>query len=318
MKGAYEVSVLMPIYNGEKFLAEAIESILNQTFTDFEFIIVNDGSTDRTLAILQSYSDSRIKVIDQKNGGVSNALNTGLKHASGKYIARMDGDDIAHPTRLEKQYDFFIKNPTYKIIGSDANYITEEKEFFYRYQSPAYTDEEIRKIVADYCVFLHPSVMFVKEDILKLGGYHEDAWGFEDHFLWAKFIKEGEGKVFNLDETLIDYRFNKNSVTVDYNDYDPEYLIVKNNVLRTGNITESDAKILRASVKKLDAKLRAVSYHRLLAKKFLWDNYNLKKARENLKMANRIAPFQKKTMLLYLISLLPKEVILFIYTKFKK
>src|SRR5690625_3522873 len=198
-----EVSVLMPVYNGEKFLRESIDSILNQTFTDFEFVIVNDGSTDTTVEIINSYNDQRIKLISQPNRGVSNALNTGLKHAVEKYIVRMDADDISHPTRIEKQYNFIKNNPEYKIIGSDANYITEDKEFFYRYHSPAYTHEEISEKIITHCTFLHPSVMYVKEDIIALGGYHEDAWGFEDHFLWARFIKAGKGKVRNLEEAQI-------------------------------------------------------------------------------------------------------------------
>lgn len=313
-----EISVLMPVYNGEKFLVEAIDSILNQTFRDFEFIIVNDGSTDRTVEIIESYNDQRIKLINRENGGVSAALNTGLENAKGKYIVRMDADDISHLDRIEKQYDFIKNNPEYIIVGTDVNYITEENDFVFRYFSPAYSNDDISAIASTQCPFIHSSVIFVKNAILKAGCYEETAYAFEDHFLWANLAKKQFGLMHVLKDALVDVRFNPGSVTVDFNDYDPEYLKTKFSVLSAGVIDEDAAKVLKDSFKKLDKELRELSYHRLLAKKYLWSNYNLKKARENLKKAHQIAPFQKKTMILYLVSFLPKRVISFIYNLKKK
>jgi len=313
-----EISVLMPVYNGEKFLVEAIDSILNQTFRDFEFIIVNDGSTDRTVEIIESYNDQRIKLINRENGGVSAALNTGLENAKGKYIVRMDADDISHLDRIEKQYDFIKNNPEYIIVGTDVNYITEENDFVFRYFSPAYSNDDISAIASTQCPFIHTSVIFVKNAILKAGCYEETAYAFEDHFLWANLAKKQFGLMHVLKDALVDVRLNPGSVTVDFNDYDPEYLKTKFSVLSAGVIDEDAAKVLKDSFKKLDKELRELSYHRLLAKKYLWSNYNLKKARENLKKAHQIAPFQKKTMILYLVSFLPKRVISFIYNLKKK
>ena len=110
-----QVSIIMPVYNGEKFLKEAIESILSQTFTDFEFIIVNDGSIDSSLKIIREYAnrDSRIKIIDQKNTGIIGALNNALKASKGTYIARMDSDDISNPDRLKKQIEYIEKENAY-------------------------------------------------------------------------------------------------------------------------------------------------------------------------------------------------------------
>ena len=108
------VSILMPVYNSEKYLREAIKSILNQTFTNFELIIINDGSTDNSLKIIKSFKDNRIKIIKNKgNLGLIKTLNKGIDLAQGKYIARMDADDIAMPKRLEKQIAFFNENPDY-------------------------------------------------------------------------------------------------------------------------------------------------------------------------------------------------------------
>lgn len=311
-----EVSVVMPVYNGEKYLREAIDSILNQSFRDFEFIIVNDGSTDQSVEIIQSYKDSRIKLINQVNGGVSNALNTGLKNAVGKYVVRMDADDISHHNRIEIQYNFIKNNPEYVIVGSDVNYVTEENDFIFRYFSPAYSNEEITKLISTHCTFIHTAVIFNREVILE-EGYREEAYAFEDHFLWAKIIKNNNGRVCNLKEVLVDVRLNAASVTVDFNDYDPIYLKTKLEVIQSGNISPDSGELLRTSFKKLDQKLKTISYHRLLAKKYLWNNYQPKKARQNLKKAFSLSPFDKTTIGLFVLSFLPQRVIQKIYS-FKK
>ncbi len=126
------VSVIMPVYNAEKYVGEAIESILNQTFTDFEFLIFNDGSTDNSSKIIKSYKDDRIIFFDYKeNFGYVKHLNDGIKLAKGEYIARMDADDISLPERFQKQYDFLEKNKDvvlcgtwYRVLGTDKEYHT--------------------------------------------------------------------------------------------------------------------------------------------------------------------------------------------------
>src|ERR1700755_1199399 len=112
------ITVLMPAYNAEHYIAEAIASVLQQTYANFELVIVNDGSTDGTRNIIKTFRDPRIKLIDQANMGVAAALNTGLGHARAPYIARFDADDICYPERLEKQLDFLQSNPDYILVGS--------------------------------------------------------------------------------------------------------------------------------------------------------------------------------------------------------
>src|SRR5687768_3609783 len=111
------VTVLMPVYKGERHIAEAIDSVLAQTFRDFELLIVNDGSTDGTAAIVKAYNDQRIVLLSRPNGGVSAALNTGLEQARGEYIARFDADDVCYPHRLQVQYDFLRSHPDYVMVG---------------------------------------------------------------------------------------------------------------------------------------------------------------------------------------------------------
>jgi glycosyltransferase involved in cell wall biosynthesis len=113
-----QVSVIIPVYNGAADVAMAIDSILTQTFTDFELIVVNDGSTDRTAAVLKAVSDPRIRIVDRENAGIATALNHGIALARGKYIARLDHDDRAKPTRLEKQFRFMEVNPDYAMVGT--------------------------------------------------------------------------------------------------------------------------------------------------------------------------------------------------------
>src|SRR5690348_7082970 len=118
--GNSRVTVLMPVYNSEKYIWAAIHSVINQTWNDFELLIVNDGSTDGTQEIIKSFADDRIVLINQENGGVAKALNKGLMHAKGDYIARFDADDICFPDRLEEQVNFLDKHEDYVVVGSDA------------------------------------------------------------------------------------------------------------------------------------------------------------------------------------------------------
>ena len=120
-----DVTVLMPARNAEKYIADAILSVINQTYTNFELLVVNDGSTDNTASVIKSFADSRIKLIEQEALGISPALNKRVEEARGKYIARFDADDICLPKRLEKQAGFLDKNPDYVLLGSDAEYIDE-------------------------------------------------------------------------------------------------------------------------------------------------------------------------------------------------
>src|SRR3989337_2996755 len=123
-----KVSVIMSVYNGERHLRESVDSILNQTFQDFEFIIINDGSKDQSKYILESYKDERIKLIHNKNMGLTKSLNIGISIAKGKYIARQDADDISEPERLKTQYDFMEANPGLGLIGSQFEVIKENGE----------------------------------------------------------------------------------------------------------------------------------------------------------------------------------------------
>ncbi len=207
------ITVLMPAYNAEKYIGEAIDSVLKQSFIDFELLIINDGSTDDTQKVVGSFNDDRIVLVEQVHGGVSNALNNGLARAKGKYIARFDSDDICLPQRLEKQFTFLEADPEYVIVGTDAEYMLENGDHLFDFTCIGHTNDELVDKLYFYCPFIHSSVMYRKDAVLKAGGYSLLAHNFEDYLLWTQLSKLG--KLHNLRETLIRIRFNPASVTID-------------------------------------------------------------------------------------------------------
>lgn len=205
------VSVVMPVYNGERYLAQAIESILNQTFQNFEFIVVNDGSTDETPAILRRYD--RLTVLNQENQGVAAASNNGIALTSGKYIARLDADDFSLANRLERQVDFLESNPEIGILGSSA-YIIDSENRKWGIQKMPLSDAELRWMGLFKCPFIHSSVIFRRELVDKINALYDPAFApSDDYELWIRLLKITRG--MNLKSPAILYRVHsKNASTV--------------------------------------------------------------------------------------------------------
>ena len=204
-----KISVITPVYNCEKYLTQAIDSILNQTFTDFEFIIINDGSTDGSLAIIESYcqKDSRIKLINNlENLGFVRPLNQGLKSAQGKYIARFDGDDISLPTRLEKQFTFLEDNQDIFLIGGQGIVIDEDGIELTKISCPIQVDDVKRTLLKNNCL-IHPSIMFRNKNVF----YREKFKAAEDYDLYLRLLSAGY-KISNLSEVLVKYRQRSDSI----------------------------------------------------------------------------------------------------------
>lgn len=179
------VSVVMSVFNGERFIDKAIKSILNQTFKNFEFIIINDGSTDKSEDYVLNYSDPRIIYVkNERNIGLAASLNKGIKLVKGKYVARMDDDDVSSPDRLQKQFELLESRADIGVIGSIAKYITEDDEYLFTTSSPA-EDFEIKKKLPFFW-FHHGSVMIRKNLLLECHGYDEWCKRIEDLLLWNK------------------------------------------------------------------------------------------------------------------------------------
>ncbi len=206
-----KLSVVMPVFNSEKYLKQSVKSVLNQTYKDFEFIIINDGSTDKTLSIIKTFKDSRIKIIsNKKNLGVAKSLNLGLKKSKGEYVARFDGDDISFPDRFETQVNFLNKNKEYVLVGSQADLIDGKGNLIRKTSLPE-SDLKIRNKIIFRNPIIHPSVMFRKNVVFYLKGYREIFNGAEDYDLWFRLLKFGKFK--NFSTPLIKRRWHSEVVT---------------------------------------------------------------------------------------------------------
>lgn len=206
------VSVVLPAYNAELYIKESIDSILAQTFTNFELIVLNDGSTDKTEDIILSYQDNRIVYVkNEQNLGLIRTLNKGIALAKGKYIARMDADDISFPNRFAKQVGFLEEHPDYVICGTSAYRFNEDFSHKKVFNVPI-DDENIRVRLFFNNAFIHPSVMFRTETIRTHNlSFNENYKYAEDYYFWMDLLQHGKG--FNLKEKLLYYRVVETSQT---------------------------------------------------------------------------------------------------------
>jgi glycosyltransferase involved in cell wall biosynthesis len=220
MSEAPRVSVLMSVFNGERYLREAIDSILTQTFTDFEYLIINDGSSDTSRSIILSYNDSRIRLIDNdQNIGLTKSLNRGLAVAGGEFIARQDADDISLPERLAKQVAFMDANPHVALTGTWYQEVDANGTLLQRVRLP--TDEmDLRWALLFYCPFVHSAVMLRREPLLETGEYCESYEYAQDHELWLRIGRRNA--LANLKAYLVKYRKNPDSMTAKYGEFSEE------------------------------------------------------------------------------------------------
>lgn len=203
----------MPVYNCEKYIHEAVESILNQTYADFEFIIVNDGSTDNTLNILNEYAnkDSRIRVINQPNSGIVVALNRGLNEAKGEWIFRMDGDDISLPHRFAVQVEEIKANPSLVLLGGWCQQINAEGVPLKINKYPTTHKGLVCKLETLRPFFPHPTACFRCEIVKQIGGYRERFRHAEDMDLWLRMI--GIGKFACSEHVVLKLRKHEGNIS---------------------------------------------------------------------------------------------------------
>ncbi len=212
-----KISVIMPVYNGEKYLNEAIDSILHQTYTNFEFIILNDGSTDKTEEIILSYDDPRIVYVkNEENLQIVKTLNKGIDLAKGKYIARMDADDISLPERFEKQINR-LENSNIKVLFSKVILINEKQNSCGDWNDDTNCKDigSIVKILPKRNCLAHPTLM-METALLRQYKYDIHAAHSEDYNLWLRLISDGN-MCDKIDEELVHYRIHEQSITVSQN-----------------------------------------------------------------------------------------------------
>lgn len=203
----------MPVYNGERYLSEAVDSIRNQTLADFEFVIVNDGSVDRSADMLAYYAkqDRRIHVIHQANGGIVSALNVGLARCDAPYIARMDADDISKPNRFEVQVAHLDKHLECVAVGGAIIGINEAGEHSHPYNWPRNKVTSLDSFPARVALTLHPLAMFRREPLIELGGYRSTFPHAEDYDLFLRLARYG--RIDNPRIVLMYYRDHRQSVS---------------------------------------------------------------------------------------------------------
>ncbi|MET4080993.1 glycosyltransferase involved in cell wall biosynthesis [Pedobacter sp. UYP30] len=203
------ITVLMAVLNGEKYIGKAIESVLSQSFTDFELLIINDGSTDRTVEVVEKFVDPRIRLIDNvKNKGLFFTRNYGVKEAKGKYIAILDSDDVATCNRLEIQVAFMISNPNIALCGSQASFINENG--VKTGVSDYIVGNDLAHHLVIHNIFINSTLMIKKSAIEEVGGYH-DRSPAEDYDL--SFRISLKYKVANLNDVFVHYREHGNNIS---------------------------------------------------------------------------------------------------------
>ncbi|WP_428026150.1 glycosyltransferase family 2 protein [Arcobacter sp.] len=299
MNKAPIISVIMPVYNAEKYLKESIESILNQTFKDFEFIIINDASTDNSENIILSYTDLRINYIkNKKNIGVAKSLNKAIQNSKGKYIARMDADDISLTNRLEIQFNYMIENQNIDICASWINHFSNENE---RIIKTVKSNKEIKTLLLFYNPIPHPTIFMKKEIFTKYNLSYSNTFSkAEDYELWTRAIIFCRFSI--IQETLLLYRIHTSQISKNFAELQKKQIIqIKNNYMLRLFKKEDIKEILHFFKNSKKIKLNKLNWLIYLTKKY---NLDIKVLIHRFKFLNKdIQSHYKNNLDLYIIDL---------------
>jgi glycosyltransferase involved in cell wall biosynthesis len=209
-----KVSVILPVYNAEKYVGKAIQSILNQTHKNLELVIINDGSTDKSLKIINKYkkSDDRIVLIDRENRGLVSTLNEALKLSTGEYIMRMDADDISVDTRIELQLNVFKMNPSCALTGCFVEVIDEQDNRIE--DDPRPSSSYGVKLFEGYgCAIGSPTMMFRRNLVKEIGGFSEESWPAEDYEWQTRILNQKGAELTIIPKQLYKYRINGQGIS---------------------------------------------------------------------------------------------------------
>ena len=307
------VSVILTAYNSSDFIADSIQSVLDQSFQDFELIVVDDGSTDHTWSLVNSFDNEQIRPFQKENGGAAAGRNFGIEQARSGLIAILDSDDLAHPTRLEKQVEFMHKQADHVCVGSQARAVDTDGDFIYNIEVPL-NDTEIKKHLPDM-PFVHPSIMFRKEAFKKVGGYFEYMPLAEDRVMLNKLSVHG--LMANLEEELIDYRIvpgssssrNKKDIT--------KFELIITHAIENDSINKEQEEYMHQRMKGRSLTSKRFDYHVFIGKKYLWNSFITSKARKNFIQAIQIKPYVLTSYIFLFMTILPSKWVKYAYTRLK-
>jgi glycosyltransferase involved in cell wall biosynthesis len=280
------ISVVMSVYNGQKYLCESIDSILNQTYENFEFIIINDGSEDNSLEMLLEYQtkDNRLLIVNQNNIGLTRSLNRAVKLAASEYIARQDADDISLPTRLKKQLNYMESHPEVAVIGCLGD-VFSANGILRTTRDPKYSREGIKRHLASKNLFMHGSAMMRKSCLAKVGSYREFFRHSQDYDLWLRLSQYFDIAI--LPEHLYQYRITAEAISVSQGPIQKQYADIagKLHAERIATGKDSYDTFIRSYPEGLpvcDDAACKYEYHLFLAREFVGGN-KLKDARRELR-----------------------------------
>lgn len=310
----FKVSVIMAAYNAETYIEEAIRSVLNQTFKDFELIVVNDGSEDQTLNVIKSIPDKRIKIINLDNSGAANARNSGIRSSKGEYIAILDADDVALPDRLQKQVDFLDANLEYGIVGGNASVI--DKDGMFVTNTNQTLDWHSIKMKLPASPFIHSTVMF-RSSLIKTIGFYPDISTSEDALFFLKISKVS--KMINLQDCLINYRLLPSALSR----RSTNLVNISKNFLShfhsTGELPDDYKKKYENASKSFSEREKIIQYSNLLAKKYLWGSHpNARLARRSILNLGLSMTTSVQSIFLLILSFFPSSFIKNVYSRIKK
>lgn len=273
------ISVVLPVYNTENYITTSIQSIINQSYSNFELIILDDGSTDRTAEIVRTFDDKRIRFIQHENMGMAATLNKGIQLAKGSFIARQDADDVSYPDRFEKQITFLLENPAVAMVGSFARIIQDGNNQL-RYLKHPFRNNSIKFFLFFDNPFVHSSIMMRKNVVIEMGCYQINrASLIQDYDLWSKIADKYQ--VANLPEVLLDYREVSSGISQEE---------LKNNTYREKVIDQSFQNLAKFNNPERDSiNLLSQLFHRCVSKKPSL-NELLKALSVLKKMATQIEP----------------------------
>lgn len=295
------ISIIMSTYNDENYLSESIDSILSQSFEDFEFIIINDGSTDGTQMIIDEYAekDCRIVSIYHENLGLTKSLNKGLKIASGEFIARQDSDDISHPDRIKRQYEFMEANTQTFVCFCWTKVIDELGDEIGEIRFSTKPERIKKTLKKGKNIYTHGSAMFRKKQILDLGGYSSEFKISQDFDLWLRLLNNNV-QLGAVDSVLYNWRLNPNSIS----------LMKSDEQRKSGMISlQNNVKMKNISVKKVrdpilhhyhNIYFRAQARTKILKTTYELIQYRELTMRELIKTIIAISPVNYKSIFQYL------------------